>query len=297
MNFFINEITIIIVLYEEKTNLILQCLENIKSFKIIIVDNAGNISLEKKIKEKYEIYKYFLSKKNFGFSKAANQAIKECNTEYILNLQADCLISNEVISILLKSHKKYENCFITSPTFYDNKSNLSYNAGVLPEKNNKRDILNLDGDVCVETVLGSTILFKRKDILELGLFDENFFLYYVDFELCRRIKKNKKTIIQIFDAKVQHEHGQIKVKNVLKRIFIRNYNFTFDELYYFFKINKHFEIFKNLKKKIPNYIIKAIINFFLLRLTQSIYYFSRVAAFYKFNKLLNKNKKNNSKSI
>jgi len=297
MNFFINEITIIIILYEEKTNLVLQCLENIKSFKIIIVDNAGNISLEKKIKEKYEIYKYFLNKKNFGFSKAANQAIKECNTEYILNLQADCLISNEVISILLKSHKKYENCFITSPTFYDNKSNLSYNAGVLPEKNNKIDILNLDGDVCVETVLGSTILFKRKDILELGLFDENFFLYYVDFELCRRIKKNKKTIIQIFDAKVQHEHGQIKVKNVLKRIFIRNYNFTFDELYYFFKINKHFEIFKNLKKKIPNYIIKAIINFFLLRLTQSIYYFSRVAAFYKFNKLLNKNKKNNSKSI
>ena len=92
MNFLINEITIIIVLYEEKTDLVLQCLENIKNFKIIIVDNAGNISLENKIKEKYEIYKYFLNKKNYGFSKAANKAIKECDTEYILNLQADCLI-------------------------------------------------------------------------------------------------------------------------------------------------------------------------------------------------------------
>jgi len=297
MNFLINEITIIIILYEEKTDLVLQCLENIKNFKIIIVDNAGNISLEKKIKEKYEIYKYFLNKKNYGFSKAANKAIKECDTEYILNLQADCLISNEEILKLLKSHKKYENCFITSPTFYNKDSKLSYNAGVLPEKNNERYILNLEGDVCVETVLGSTILFKKKDILELGLFDENFFLYYVDFELCRRIIKNKKTIIQIFDVKVQHEHGQIKVKNALKRIFIRNYNFTFDELYYFFKINEHFKIFKNLKKKIPNYIIKLIINFFLLRLSQSVYYFSRVAAFYKFNKLLNKYKKNNLKSI
>ena len=56
MNFLINEITIIIILYEEKTDLVLQCLENIKNFKIIIVDNAGNISVEKKIKEKYEIY-------------------------------------------------------------------------------------------------------------------------------------------------------------------------------------------------------------------------------------------------
>ena len=43
----INEITIIVVLYEEKKALIFQCLENIKNFKIIIVDNAGNISLKK----------------------------------------------------------------------------------------------------------------------------------------------------------------------------------------------------------------------------------------------------------
>ncbi len=290
MNFLINEITIIIVLYEEEASLIFRCLENIKNFKIIIVDNAGNVSLKKKIEEKYKIYKYVLNKKNFGFSKAANQAIKKCDTEYILNLQADCLISNKDISILLESHKKYTNCCITSPTFYDKNSKLSYNGGVLPEKNNKKDTLDLEGDVCVETVLGSTILFKKKDILELGLFDENFFLYYVDFELCRRIIKNKKTIIQIFDTKVQHVHGQIKVKNVLKSIFIRNYNFTFDEFYYFFKINKHFEIFNKLKNKIPNYIAKSITNFMLFRFTQSIYYFSKVAAFYKSNKLLKKNK-------
>ena len=55
MNSPISEITITIVLYEEKTNLVFQCLENIKNFKIIIVDNAGNISLKKK------------SKKNLGY--------------------------------------------------------------------------------------------------------------------------------------------------------------------------------------------------------------------------------------
>ena len=48
MNFLIDEITIIIVLYEEEINLISRCLENIKNFKIIIVDNAGNITLKKK---------------------------------------------------------------------------------------------------------------------------------------------------------------------------------------------------------------------------------------------------------
>jgi GT2 family glycosyltransferase len=289
MNFFINEITIIIVLYEEEINLISRCLENIKNYKIIIVDNAGNISLKKKIEEKYKIYKYILNKKNCGYAKAANQAIKQCDTEYVLMFQADGLISKKDISILLKSHQKYKDCFIVSPTYYDKESKLSYSSGYLPEKNSNKDILNLEGDVCVEAVLGSIILFKKKDILELGLFDENFFLYYLDFELCRRITKSKKLIIQIFDAKVQHEHGKIKVKNTLKKTFIRNYNFTFDELYYFFKIDKHTEIFNDLKKKLPNYIIKSIINIFLLRFTQSMRYFSKVAAFYKFNKLLNKN--------
>ena len=283
------EITIAIVLYKEKINLVSRCLESIKNFKIIIVDNAGNVFLKEKIKEKFEIYKYILNKKNFGFSIAANQAIKECETEYVLILGADCLISDKDISILLKSHKKYKNCFITSPTYYDEKSKLTYNGGCLPEKNLGMDVLNLEGDVCVDTASTAIALLKKKDIIELDLFDEVFFIYYLDFEFCRRIIERKKSIIQIFDAKAQHVHGQLKVKNLLKRTFIRNYNFTFDELYYFFKINRHTEIFNNLKKKLPNYIIKLITNIFLLKLTQSVYYFSKVAAFYKFNKLLNKN--------
>ncbi len=286
----IDEITIIVPFYEEKTSLIFRCLENIKNFKIIIVDNAGNISLKKKVEEKFKIYKYILNKKNYGYSIAANQAIKQCDTEYILMFQPDALMLNEDILILLESHKKYEYCFMTSPTYYDEESKLIYSSGCLPEKSLGMDVLNLEGDVCVEAVLGAIVLFKKKDILELGLFDENFFLYYLDFELCRRIINKKKSIIQIFDSKVQHVHGHLKMKYLLKRIFIRNYNFTFDELYYFFKINKHSEKVKKLKKKIPKYIAKSIINFFLLRFTQSVYYFSKVAAFYKFKKLLNKNK-------
>jgi len=285
-----SELTIIIVLYEEEANLLLRCLENIKNFKIIIVDNAGNISLKKQVEEKFKIYKYILNKKNLGLAKAANQGIKQCDTEYILNLNADCLISNKDISALLKSHKKYKNCFITSPTFCDKESKLSYNGGYLPENGEKSDALDLEGDVCVESVLGTAILFKKKDILELGLLDENFFIYYLDDELCRRIKQKKKSVIQVFDAKTQHIHGQLKVRNLLKRVFIRNYYFTYDELYYYFKTNKYHEKLKYLKKKLPNYIIKAIINFFIFRLDQSVYYFSKVAAFYKFNKLLNKNK-------
>ena len=119
MNVHLDEITIVILLYEEELNLILKCIENIKNFKIIVVDNAGNIPLKKQVEKKFKIYKYILNKKNHGWSKGINQAIKQCDTEYILLLQADCTISIKDISILLKSHQKYENCFMTSPTYYD----------------------------------------------------------------------------------------------------------------------------------------------------------------------------------
>ena len=290
MNLVTNELTIIIIFYEEKIDLVFKCLENIKNFKIIIIDNADNISLKKKIKEKFQIYKYLLNKKNIGFTKAANQAIKLCDTEYILNLNADCFISEEDILKLIISHKKYKNCFITTPTFYDEESKLSYNAGYFAEKNLKRDILNLEGDVCVDTVLGTAILFKKSDMLELGLLDENFFIYFEDDDLCRRIKLKNKSVIQIFDAKAKHVHGQLKVKNFLKKIFIRNYNFTYDELYYYFKINKHHEKYEYLKKKLPNYIIKSIINFLTLRPSQCIYYFAKVKAFYNFKKIIKQEK-------
>ena len=283
-----SELTIIIVLYEEEADLLLRCLENIKNYKIIIVDNAGNSSLKKRVEEKFKIYKYILNKKNLGLAKAANQGIKQCDTEYILNLNADCLISNEDILTLLQSHKKYKNCFITSPTFYDEESKLSYNGGYLPENGDRKTILDLEGDVCTEAVLATAILFRKKDILEIGLLDENLFIYYLDDELCRRIKQQKRSVIQIFNTTVQHVHGQLKVKNLLKKIFIRNYYFTFDELYYYFKANQYHKKFNYLKKKIPNYIIKTIINFLILRLNKSVYYFAKIAAFYNFNKLLNK---------
>ena len=289
MDYAFKELTIIIVLFEEKKDLLFSCLNNIKNFKIIIIDNAGNSKLKIEVERNFSIYKYILNKKNFGFTKAANQAIKLCDTEYILNINADCFIKEEDIMKLINSHQNYKNCIIASPTFYDENFKLTYNAGCFDEKNYARETLNLHGDVCVDKVLGSAILFKKKDIMELGLLDENFFMYYEDDDLCKKVRKKNSSVIQVFEAKAKHLHGQSKVKNVLKRIYIRNYHFTYDGLYYYFKINKHHGKYQNLKKKLLNYIVKMIINALIFRYDKSIYYFAIIKAFYDFNKLIKNN--------
>ena len=283
-----DELTVIIVLFEEKKDILFKCLQNIKNFKIIIIDNAKNFKLKSQVEKKFSIHKYILNKKNFGFTKAANQAIKICDTDYILNINADCFIKEKDILFLIKAHQKSNGCFIASPTFYNDNMELTYNSGCFHEKNLNERILNLEGDVCVDTVLGSAILFKKKDIIELGLFDENYFLYFVDYDLCRRIRQKNKSVIQVFEARAEHLHGQSKVKNILKRTFLRSYHFTHDELCYYYKINKKNEKYTNLKKKIRSYLFKILFNFITLRFSKSAHFFAMVKAFYDFDKLIKK---------
>lgn len=280
------KLSILIILYEESFEIICKCLEQIKQFNIIIIDNANDENLKDKINKNYKIYKYFLNKKNIGFSKAANQGILVCDTEYLLILGADCLITQQDIEKLLLAKEKYKNCFLTSPTFYDTNGKHAYNGGPLFEDGDKNETLKNSGDVCVNAVLTTSVLFKVSDIKDIGMFDERFFLYFLDDDLCRRIKDINKSVIQVYEAKATHTHGQLKIKNKLKKIYFRNFYFDYEELYYLFKINLHHQKYNEVKKKIPKFILKSIVNFLIIRPSKFIYYLSKIFAFYKFRKLI-----------
>ena len=100
----------------------------------------------------------------------------------------------------------------------------------------------------------------------------------------------KKSIIQIYNAKAIHLHGEGKsIKGTLKKSFIINFNMTYSELYYLYKVGNHQQKYKTLGKKIFNYTIKSILNLLVFRLNKSIYYFSKVLAFLKFSFMIKKN--------
>jgi N-acetylglucosaminyl-diphospho-decaprenol L-rhamnosyltransferase len=281
-------LSILLILYEENFITISKCLENLKNFKVIIIDNAGDKILRDKIELKFKIYKYIVNKKNLGFPGAANQGIKLCDTEYLFILGADCLMSYQDIENLVIAKKKYKDCLIVSPTFYTPDGNLSYNGGLLPENGEKVKILPLEGDTCVEAILTTAVLFKREEMIKFGLLDEDLFLYFGDDDISRRIRKQKKSIIQIFQSRAVHVHGNLKIKNRFKKIFFRNFYYTHGELIYYYKVNLHQKKFNKLKKNIPIIIFKFFLNFFILRLEKSIYYFSQALAYFKFKKFINK---------
>jgi len=278
----ISEITILIVLYDETEEIIFKNLEKIKNFKIIIVDNKGDKKLKNRITKKFEISKYYLSNKNLGFSKGFNKALNFCKTKYAFIKNADCYIDEDNIIKLYDYIKNNQDCGIVSPTSYDEYNNLSFNSGKLPENENSNEILKVQGDVCVEKVLGSSMFVKMEDLQKVGMFNENLFIFFSDDDLCKKIRGINKHVVQIYNSKCIHVHGISKVKNKFYKIYLKELYFTLDELVYFKDISD--QKINKLKSKILNYCLKIMVCFFSLKFFNLIKYYARVVAYIKFKK-------------
>ena len=278
----IKDLTIQIVLYEESKDLIFECLENLKNFQVLILDNSNNRKLREQILNKFDIKEYIILNKNLGYSKGHNYLSNKVETKYLLILNADCQISENNIKILLQSYKKYSECGVISPTTFNDKFEYTYNGGQFYENENHRVVNKISGDTCFQTVLGAAMLMEKKFFFDIGKFNENMFLFFSDDDLCKKIRKLNKSVIQSGSAKAFHIHGNSKVKNILKRIYLKEFNMTYDKLYYF-HINKIENILlKKIKRQHFNYLFKLILNLFLFRFKKIIYYFSKISAYYKF---------------
>lgn len=280
-----NSVTVVIVLYKESFDLISRTLKKIKDYKIIIIDNANNHDLKKRILENYKIYKYLLNEKNNGFSAGYNQGIKLSSTKFTLVLGPDCLITNKDIYVLTKKISLYQDTMIVTPTAFNDQNEATYSGGPLPENGKKDIVLNLEGDVCVESALGACMLFRTEDFQKNKLlFDENFFLYFSDDDLCRKIKLLNKSIVQTKEAVCIHQHGIIKVKNRYMKVYIREFNFTHDMLYYFHKVktNQSSQIIRKFQKKNKSLYILLIVRFLTFRFLDVVKIYSRLSAFIKF---------------
>ena len=115
-------LTIIIPSYRSK-KLILPHLERLsKKFKIIIIENSYDKSLEEIIKKKYLNVDIYL-KKNIGFGRALNFAAKKVKTKYFISINPDATLYINTLKNLIKAGNKIDNFGSISPVIIDKKSN------------------------------------------------------------------------------------------------------------------------------------------------------------------------------
>ena len=218
-----NDCTIIVVTFNSA-----HCISKIKFLNdipnVIFVDNASEDHTCKSISTEIPNAQILINNSNKGFGAANNLALSQVRTPYALLLNPDCITTETEIEKLLQAAGTHSNAAIIAPHLIrkNDSVEVSYRW---PHANWISRGPQAEGPCCVGFVCGAALLLNMEVMRDIGFFDETFFLYYEDEDLCQRVFNHKKQVILIPDARVTHfSRGSVKGKNPLKSEFIRGYH-------------------------------------------------------------------------
>jgi len=234
-------LSIIIVSYNCKSYL-KSCLDSIISYKpgtvsfeIIIVDNNSTDGSARMIEEeflKYPFLKLIKNKENKGFSYANNIAIKNSYSDYLLLLNSDTQVSEGSIEKLLKffddRKKDGELVGAAGPKIINSDGSIQlscrrfpslFSAGIYTilskikpdnrfSKNYKLENSDRSRPFTVDWVSGSAVMISRDAINHCGYFDERFFMYVEDVDLCYRFWQKGFKVYYCPYSEVLHHIGK-----------------------------------------------------------------------------------------
>ena len=183
-------LTIILPSYRSK-KLILSHLKFLsKNYKIIVIENSYDTSLEKIIKSKYKNVEVYL-KKNIGYGRAVNFAAKKVKTKFFFVMNPDAKIYKNTLKNLITYTKKLKNFGAIGP-IYEN------------QKNKFRRKL-----VKVNKLVSAAMLINTKTFLKIKGYDENFFLYYEDDDFFLKCNIKNLNIYNITNSFIKHNKSKI----------------------------------------------------------------------------------------
>lgn len=217
-----NLVSVIIVNYNTE-NLLDNCIKSIKEktkeidFEIIVVDNKSTENSLNKLIEEHKDINFILSDKNWGFGVANNIGVKHARGEFLFFLNPDTILINNAI---LELH----NYLINQPLVGICGGNL-YKEDMSPCSSlYDIDFLHLEYQILLNkkrvpgfnysndpkftnVIVGADFLIRRQIFDDLEGFDQDFFMYFEEVELCYRVHKNGYKIASVPKAKIIHLQG------------------------------------------------------------------------------------------
>jgi len=261
------DITVAIVSFKSE-KVIFRCLKSIKKIKnIIIFDNSNDINLKNQISKRYPNIQFILSKKNLGYGSGNNQILKICKTKFIFVINPDTILNKKCEKELLK-------CI--------NKKNLDFSI-IAPSCNQidyttySKKIKSIDENlVKVDHVKGFAMLMNVKKIKKIKMFDENFFLYLEEIDLCKRLIEKNENIYINQNAVVTHLGA--KSSNIgFEFEKCRNWHWMWSSIYF---DKKHYGLLissRNFFLKLFNNLIKLIFYLVIMNKRKYIIYYFRLS--------------------
>ena len=267
------DLTIIIVLHNA-SDVIFKCLDHLINFSILIVDNGKNDCVIPDFKKYKNIKKIISKNKNLGFGNGVNYAFSYIETNFFLVLNPDIIIDESSINELFKISTENKNCAISAPYIPTDKDGY----GIFPEKGknvirnaiNKKscdllDNLKPSGNFCVNVTKGCALLINSNHFKNVGMFSSEYFLFWEEVDLCRKILNQKLSVIVSSKAIANHAVNT-SGKNNLTNFLIRTFYAEKSPLYYF-KVNKKS---KFIYIKMLKYLFRSTTYFFIFNFKSSL---------------------------
>jgi GT2 family glycosyltransferase len=181
--------------------------------QIIVYDNGSSDSSLQRARSSFPDVRYIGNHANLGFATAVNRVAQTLKSEYLLLLNPDVVVFPNTVGLMLKFMEQHPKCGILggeilSPFGFRQHTcrrfphyfNVAFGRRSLARRvfpnntlSNKYLYLNLDSDYPqkVDFVEGSLMMIRRVAAEQVGFFDEGFFLYLEDADLCYRIKERR----------------------------------------------------------------------------------------------------------
>ena len=168
-----------------------------KNKEIIVVDNNSTDGSVEYITEKFPDIQVIKNKKNYGFAKGNNIGFSASKGEYILLLNNDTKVTPNFLTPLLEDFEKYPNigCIQPQIRLFKNQQLLDgvgsyltftgflYHFGYLKNRSQKKYTTQKE----IFSAKGAAMLLRRVAIENVGLFDEDFFIFFEETDLCFRL--------------------------------------------------------------------------------------------------------------
>jgi len=256
---FLNDITIIITTFFSEKKVI-ECLNSINNkCKVIIVENSRNEKLKVKLQNNYQNLQFILTNENIGYSKSNNLALKIVKTKYALVLNPDTILKKNTLEKFLEASNVIKDFAILGPyiqTDYDK----------------KKSILSSD-PISVQSIKGFAMFFNMEKFNKIGFFDENFFLYFEDIDLCRKVIKNNNKIYLLPNIEIDHKGAKsVEIPDDNELEYNRNWHWMWSSFYYHKKHNGNLKSLIIFTPKLINTGLKFLI-YSILGRKNKIYYF------------------------
>ena len=266
----------VVIVTLKSENVVHDCIKSInQDLPIIVVEQSNNNSFKEELENKYKNLKCILSKSNLGMGTGNNIGIRAAKTEYVLILNPDVILEKNTIEELFVAAKELSDFTILAPLEINYK-----NYGKVVEKEiSKNNSNNLPFKV--DFVDGFAMLLNKKNFEENDYFDENFFMYLENNDLCKRVFNKGGSIFIVPNSKINHLAAKaVNEKFSVEIEYSRNWHWIWSK-YYFNK--KHFGFLKAFLSGIKSYfssILKFLFYSFINNKVKRKIYFNRASGFF-----------------